>query len=258
MKPYYEDGSVTLYCGSMFAVLPELGQNFDVCITDPPFGQTPLAWDSWQEGWPAVVAAYTSSLWCFGTMRMYIDRLSEFEGWKFAQDVVWTKGRATSAVTDRFRRQHELMLHFYRGEWSQIHHELPKVPSGRASLQTSARGRYKADTPTSTLGFGSGRWDDDGTRYMTTLIEATQIPSTLRAKNALNPTQKPEGVLKPLIQYGCPVGGVVLDPFAGSGTTGITARILGRRAVLIESREDQCEATAGRLAQQGFIFEGSE
>jgi len=73
---------------------------------------------------------------------------------------------------------------------------------------------------------------------------------------AIHPTEKPTGILEPLIAYACPTGGVVLDPFAGSGSTGITARNLGRRAVLIEAREVQCEATAIRLAQGVLDFGG--
>ncbi len=44
----------------------------------------------------------------------------------------------------------------------------------------------------------------------------------------------PTEVPRRAIMAGCPVGGVVLDPFAGSGTTGMVALELGRRAVLIE------------------------
>lgn len=52
--------------------------------------------------------------------------------------------------------------------------------------------------------------------------------------NRLHPTQKPVSVLKPFIEAYCPAGGVVLDPFCGSGSTLIAARELGRRHVGIE------------------------
>jgi len=44
----------------------------------------------------------------------------------------------------------------------------------------------------------------------------------------------PETLIEPLIKAGCPPNGVVLDPFAGSGTTGIVAERLGRNSILIE------------------------
>lgn len=52
--------------------------------------------------------------------------------------------------------------------------------------------------------------------------------------NGLHPTQKPVGAILPLIQTFSQPGGLVLDPFAGSGTTLIAARQVGRRAVGIE------------------------
>jgi site-specific DNA-methyltransferase (adenine-specific) len=66
---------------------------------------------------------------------------------------------------------------------------------------------------------------------------------------AVNETQKPEEIVAPLLLYSVPVGGLVIDCFAGSGTTGAVARKTGRRAILIEKREAQCLAIVERLAQ---------
>ena len=52
--------------------------------------------------------------------------------------------------------------------------------------------------------------------------------------NKLHPTQKPVGSLKPLIEAFCPTGGLVLDPFAGSGSTLVAATETGRRFIGIE------------------------
>ena len=52
--------------------------------------------------------------------------------------------------------------------------------------------------------------------------------------NKFHPTQKPLSVLTPLIESFCPLGGLVVDPFAGSGSTCIAARMVGRNAIGIE------------------------
>jgi len=52
--------------------------------------------------------------------------------------------------------------------------------------------------------------------------------------NKLHPTQKPVEVLEPLIRTYCPAGGVVLDPFCGSGSTLVAAQSCGRRYLGIE------------------------
>jgi site-specific DNA-methyltransferase (adenine-specific) len=70
---------------------------------------------------------------------------------------------------------------------------------------------------------------------------------------AVNETQKPEDIVSPLLQYSVPPGGLVVDCFAGSGTTGAVARKTGRRAILIEKREGQCRAIVERLAQGDLL-----
>lgn len=68
-----------------------------------------------------------------------------------------------------------------------------------------------------------------------------------------HPTPKPLGLMEHLIER-CPPG-VVADPFAGSGTTLLAARLAGRRAVGVELEERYCETIARRLGQTS-LFEG--
>jgi len=57
----------------------------------------------------------------------------------------------------------------------------------------------------------------------------------------------PETLIEPMIKAGCPPDGIVLDPFAGSGTTGVVAQKLGRSAILIEISPDYVEIIKQRL-----------
>jgi site-specific DNA-methyltransferase (adenine-specific) len=65
-----------------------------------------------------------------------------------------------------------------------------------------------------------------------------------------HPTQKPEPLIRSWVLNFTNPGDVILDPFAGSGTTLRMAKDEGRRAVGYESREEFCELTANRLTQE--------
>ena len=81
MSPYYVDESVTLYHGDFREVLATSNIGADAIVTDPPYGETKLDWDVWPKGWPSIAAEYARSMWCFGSMRMFLDRRDEFADW---------------------------------------------------------------------------------------------------------------------------------------------------------------------------------
>ncbi|MGA1024071.1 MAG: DNA-methyltransferase, partial [Aquiluna sp.] len=72
------------------------------------------------------------------------------------------------------------------------------------------------------------------------------------------PTQKPEGILRRIIQASSKEGDRVLDFFAGSGTTGAVAGELGRRFTLIDSSKDSLSTITKRLSARGLQFETLE
>ncbi|WOQ70879.1 site-specific DNA-methyltransferase [Microbacterium limosum] len=74
----------------------------------------------------------------------------------------------------------------------------------------------------------------------------TIVPTGGRERTGY-PTQKPEGILRRMIQASTRPGDVVLDPFAGSGTTGAVASALGRRGVLIDAHPHAIDVMARRM-----------
>jgi site-specific DNA-methyltransferase (adenine-specific) len=67
-------------------------------------------------------------------------------------------------------------------------------------------------------------------------------------ERADHPTQKPLEIIERMVKASCPPGGVVLDPFMGSGTTAIAARQAGRHFIGFELNPDYCAIVRARLA----------
>jgi site-specific DNA-methyltransferase (adenine-specific) len=247
MTPYFDGGDVQLYLGDMRDIVPNLPMTGDCIVTDPPYGETSLPWDRWQPGWVDALPAETRSMWCFTSLRTLLRHAADFAGWRRSQEIVWEKHNGSGFSRDRFKRVHELAVHWYRGPWSDVYHCTPRVPRTGGAKTASSRGRGGISH---TGAIRNGLYSDDGTRLIKSVIRAHSMNG-----KALHPMEKPAAILSPLIEYACPPGGLVVDPFAGSGATGVAARSLGRRAILIEADEPYCEKAALRLS--GPIAEGT-
>jgi adenine-specific DNA-methyltransferase len=82
---------------------------------------------------------------------------------------------------------------------------------------------------------------------------ARRIPDVLQwqySGNKLHPTQKPLCVLTPLVQSFSRPGDVVLDPFCGSGSTLLAAKLQGRKIIGIEMDAHYCDVARDRLGTQ--------
>jgi site-specific DNA-methyltransferase (adenine-specific) len=69
------------------------------------------------------------------------------------------------------------------------------------------------------------------------------------------PTQKPLGILSRIVRASSPAGGLVLDFFAGSGTTGAAALSCGRRFVLVDSSADAIDVMRRRFENDDVAFD---
>lgn len=239
MKPYYDHEGITIYNGDYRAAINQIAVA-DCAIVDPPYGQTSLAWDVWPEGWPDTISARTTSMWAFGTMRMFMDHAAEFSSLRMSQDLVWEKHNGSSFHADRFRRVHESAVHFYSGAWEDVY-KSPPTTLDRTKRQVR---RKQRPTHMGHIEAGSYESHDGGPRLMRSVIFEPSCHGY-----AENETQKPLGIIRPLIEYSCPPDGLILDPFCGSGSVLVAAKEMGRRAIGIDLREEQCEIAARRLSQ---------
>lgn len=223
----------------------------DACIADPPYGDTSLEWDKRVDGWIEAVSWVlkpASSIWVFGSMRTMPALFASMEraGFRYSQDVVWEKQNGTGFHNDRFRRVHEHVVLFYRGAWADVY-KCPQVTHDARAKQVR---RKKRPTHTGRIEAGHYVSVDGGPRLR---------KSVIRVRNehgrALHPTQKPVDVLDLLIRYSVPPGGLVVDPFMGSGSTALSAQRTGRHWIGYEI-DPKCEdMQLRRMAQPALALE---
>jgi DNA modification methylase len=216
--PYYADESVTLYLGDCREVTEWLAA--DVLVTDPPYGI------GWSQGARAGTKSYAR------------------EGIANDQDTA-----ARDTVLALFKRSAIVFgspttAAPAGARWTLVYQKPPD-----AGMFGSFAG-FRRDWEAIYL---VGSWPQDvATRSSVLRTRAPSIVSitATRYRNdrgAGHPHAKPLDVMETLIDA-CPPG-TIADPFAGSGSTLVAARNLGRRAIGVEIDERYAERAARRLAQ---------
>ncbi len=185
------------------------------------------------------------------------------DGWYLRQDIVWNKSNAMpESVKDRCTRSHEYI--FLMSKSPRYYFDAETIREPRVSEKNDAvagslgafgppqkrrRGsgckeRILRQTPTPHLGGHipySGEQEKRNRRDVWTI-------STGGYKGAHFATF-PEKLVEPCVLAGCPSGGAVLDPFAGSGTTGAVAKRLRREFVGIEINEEYAALARRRIEE---------
>ncbi len=214
---------------AMAAMEPE---SIDLIVADPPYNQTCLAWDRRIKGWLPLahrILKPNGTLWLFGSLKSFLAMADEFAHWQLIQDIVWEKQNGSGFDSERFRRVHEQAAHFRkRGSlWRDVYRS-PQVTMDAVKRSVSAKATRVPHT--GKIGAHVYATEAGGPRLMRSVL---QVRNGHR-QGIGHPTPKPVALIRPLIGYSCPPGGVVLDPFAGSGSTGLAALEENRNAVLIE------------------------
>lgn len=241
IAPYWSDDTITVYLGDCRDIMPSI-DGAALVLADPPYGDTALRWDRWPDGWIDAIPADVAQLWCFGSMRMFLDRGNEFRrrgehrnarrAWTYGQEVVWEKQNGSSFLSDRFKRVHEFAMHFYLGAWADL------TINPQTTPDAVARQVRRKSRPPHMGNVGASEFTsiDGGPRLARSVLQVRNAHGS-----AIHPTEKPLGILEPLIRYSTNEGDLVIDPTAGSCSTARACRATGRRAVCIEANEEYLE-----------------
>jgi len=115
-------------------------------------------------------------------------------------------------------------------------------PNGRTYLSEKSQGLGYSD-----IGDQSRYFDLDAWAEHHGILDVAKPSSAERGEGNIHPTVKPIKLMAYLIELGCPKDGVVLDPFAGSGTTCIACKRLARKYIGIEIDPEYIEIARGRV-----------
>jgi site-specific DNA-methyltransferase (adenine-specific) len=226
--PFFQSDHATLYWADAADIVPNLPRrSCDLLLTDPPYGKE---WESNRRAVPfgqlfgdgasdderaAIRSVLGSALATLGQHRhVYVFGPTDvLDGLKVADVVqlVWDKTLMGSGdIRSPWGPSHELIAFTVSK-----HDHAGKA--GRSVLPTRLRKSTILSYPRPTGG------------------------------NVRHPAEKPVPLLRELLESSSRQGETVLDPYAGSGSTGVAAILTGRNAVLVEQDLGYCRMIAGRL-----------
>lgn len=199
------------------------------------------------------------------------------DGWWLRRDVVWEKPNAKpESARDRCTTSHEYLFHLAKSEVYYYDADAGREPaasdSPRPFIGTWAVGNEKREAGIFMGPDGPRRNPDNDERRAALKIARDEaiaegpLTRNWRSVWSMAPTTKGTGHFATFppelpdrcIRVGSAVGDVVLDPFCGSGTTGLAANRLGRHFVGIELRPEYAEIARRRINDDAPLFVESE
>lgn len=227
MRPYFQNSRVTLYCGNSLEVLAALeaeGRHFDLLLTDPPYGID-------QKG------------------NKHLHGISEARGkGAYADDLFPdTKDYLQEVCSAIVRKALSICTLgiITPGQYNRAYYPPPVAEGCLYSPAAVGYNTWGKNDYSPIFYYGRPRGNNTGYRHLSHMM-------TERPFCKDHPCSKPLKVWKKMML--CGTDGIenktILDPFAGSGTTGRAAMDLSMNAVLIELNPRYCDLIAQNLAQE--------
>ena len=226
----------------------------DLTFLDPPFNQD-KGYNEWDDNlpeaeywkWMGDVCTKIYRQTASGGAIYFMQREKKTEsvlrclresGWLFQNLIIWKKKTSAVPGMNRFGKHYQIIAFATKGERPRVFHRLrinPPLPAG-----------YKYERENGM--FVTDMWDD--IRELTSGYFAGDEALRDAEGNRLHKQQAPIQLLLRIILSSTKPGDVVLDPFAGSGTTLVVAGQLGRESVGIELDKVNVEIIRERLAEK--------
>jgi site-specific DNA-methyltransferase (adenine-specific) len=235
LKPYYEDQGITLYHGDAFEFMESMQDgSVDAVITDPPYSAR--THKNAKKNDPALG---------YGVKAVDFDSFTDEMLYQAYDEMAritksWIVSNIDYNHAFRFETQPPQGMTQKRiGVWVK-NNPMPQISADRPGQGWEAISYLHKEG-------GRSVWNGGGLHgnYVTNLASPTG-----------HPTPKPLTMVQSFIERFTNEGDLVLDPFAGGGTTLLAARNLGRKAVGVEMDEKWCKLIVSRLGQGAFDLGG--
>jgi site-specific DNA-methyltransferase (adenine-specific) len=258
---YYSHPRGSLWLGDCLPWLDSLEPStVDLIVADPPYNLGKADWDEfashdeyieWSLQWIGLAARSLKprgSLYVCGFSEILADlrrpAAKLFHGCKW---LVWFyKNKAN--LTKDWGRSHESILHFRKSRKFTLNVDEVRIPYGRHTL------KYPVHPQAISSQYGNGKpgredWRPHPKGAKPKDVFEIPVTSNGMREKTPHPTQKPEELIRKLIVAASKEGDLVVDPFAGSGTSLVCAEQLQRRWMGCDLNAEYCSWAVTRLEQ---------
>ncbi len=180
-------------------------------------------------------------------------------GWRCVDDYLWIKPNAMPGYwKNRLRDEWEYCFHMTKKKNFAMYQDAIRKPMGDWAEKRLAKLTGKsAKRHNSENNSGFGR-DLRNWKNKKMVLPGNTVSVPLVGKNMGHPAVFPVGLAEFFIKIFTKVGDNVLDPFAGSGSTGVAARALGRNVVLIDTKQEYIKVMLRRLHKTKYLKQDVE
>ena len=246
-------GRNRIFCGDALQLLSEMHSEFDLLFADPPYNLTKRFgekafrsttsddYEAWLDSWLTLclpLLKTTASVYICGDWRSSsaIQRVGS-RYFKLQNRITWEREKGRGAKANWKNASEDIWFFTMSNEFT---FNLDAVKQRRRVIAPYRENGKPKDWSESS----NGNFRDTHPSNIWTDIT---VPFWSMSENTDHPTQKPEKLLAKIILASTNPGDMILDPFAGSGTTAVVAAKLGREFVAIESDENYCLLAAKRI-----------
>ena len=241
LKPHKEIiGNSELWLGDCLAVLPTLPK-VDAVITDPPYGMTDSSWDKKLDIW-AVLRRFENAVFIINASQPFTSHVVVGNEESFRCEWIWEKNAGSNFGTVKWQpmKEHESVLVFAK--------ETPFYQPIMEERAKSGSERVK-----SAVNYDSQPEAYSGIKgKVTSMRPDLRYPRSIQRFNrerGLHPNQKPVALVEYFLKTYTKESWTVLDPFMGSGTTGVACMNLGRKFIGIEIEKKYFDIACERIEQ---------